>query len=154
MLFDTVENTASRPVTKAAINAVPVAEFLWQITPCTTVFINVVEGLKKSEVVNLDIATLFGKQMPDTESGKELLPSQRYTSGVESVAFSPDGTKVVTASRGRDNTARIWDWVTAKKQLAEERELAEAKEAERWTEEAFLSRNREAATFLEKYHQG
>jgi WD40 repeat protein len=44
----------------------------------------------------------------DAETGKELKTLYGHTGEVESVAFSPDGKRVVTGSR--DKTARIWDW--------------------------------------------
>ena len=43
----------------------------------------------------------------DAETGKELQKLEGHTDRVVYAAFSPDGKKIVTASR--DNTARIWD---------------------------------------------
>ena len=43
---------------------------------------------------------------PDAASGKELTLLRGHTSEVASAAFSPDGTRVVTASQ--DGTARIY----------------------------------------------
>ena len=63
MFFDTVEDTTLCPVTKAAVNTVPVAELFWKVTPATTVFRNELQGLKKLQIVYLDVATLFRKQM-------------------------------------------------------------------------------------------
>jgi WD40 repeat protein len=42
----------------------------------------------------------------DAASGKKLLTLEGHTDGVRSAAFSPDGTRVVTASD--DDTAKIW----------------------------------------------
>ena len=41
-----------------------------------------------------------------------LIPALKHQAAVESAAFSPDGTRVVTASE--DNTARVWDAATGK----------------------------------------
>ena len=43
----------------------------------------------------------------DAVSGKPLSPPLQHQGGVVSAAFSPDSTRVVTASW--DNTARVWD---------------------------------------------
>jgi WD40 repeat protein len=43
----------------------------------------------------------------DATTGKEISVLHGHDDVVLSAAFSPDGTRVVTASR--DNTARIWD---------------------------------------------
>jgi WD40 repeat protein len=43
----------------------------------------------------------------DAATGAILLVLDGHTSKVESATFSPDGTRIVTASR--DNTARVWD---------------------------------------------
>jgi WD40 repeat protein/uncharacterized caspase-like protein len=43
----------------------------------------------------------------DVQSGKELRTFTGHASGVDSVAFSPDGKQVLTGSR--DRTARLWD---------------------------------------------
>jgi WD40 repeat protein len=48
----------------------------------------------------------------DAATGKELLHLRGHESRVVSVRFSPDGTKLVTASF--DKTARIWDMTTGK----------------------------------------
>jgi len=44
----------------------------------------------------------------DSSSGKELL-SLNHSGPVNIVAFSPDGTRMATASYDRNNTVRIWD---------------------------------------------
>ena len=66
VLFDLVEDAEVNPVTKAAVDAVPVAELFRQGTPFTSVFGNVLQGLKKAKVVNLNIAALLRKQMLNT----------------------------------------------------------------------------------------
>jgi hypothetical protein len=64
--FDTVEDTMLCPVTKAAVDRIPVAEFFGQGSPSTTVFVDILQGLKKAEIVNLYITALLRKQMPKT----------------------------------------------------------------------------------------
>jgi eukaryotic-like serine/threonine-protein kinase len=51
----------------------------------------------------------------DAASGKELLTLKGHTDGVSSVAFSPDGQRIVTASG--DNTAKVWDAASGKERL-------------------------------------
>jgi WD40 repeat protein len=46
----------------------------------------------------------------DAATAKELVVLLGHESNVSSGAFSPDGTRIVTASL--DNTARIWDAAT------------------------------------------
>ena len=46
------------------------------------------------------------------ETGKEIAVLQAHSGPVRSAAFSPDGTRVVTASD--DRTARLWDAQTGK----------------------------------------
>ena len=48
----------------------------------------------------------------DAATGKALATLEGHTARVTSAAFSPDGTRVVTASW--DNTARLWDAATGK----------------------------------------
>ena len=43
----------------------------------------------------------------DARTGTPLLELKGHTSCVTSVAFSPDGTRIVTGSG--DNTAKVWD---------------------------------------------
>jgi hypothetical protein len=43
----------------------------------------------------------------NAQTGKPLIEPLHHENGVNSAQFSPDGTRVVTASR--DNTARVWD---------------------------------------------
>lgn len=50
-------------------------------------------------------------------------PRLRHRGGVESAAFSPDGTRVVTANG--DHTAQVWDLPLASGTLAEWRAIAE-----------------------------
>ena len=45
--FDLVEDAFVDPVTKAAVDAIPVAELFGQGSPFTTVFGDVLQGLKK-----------------------------------------------------------------------------------------------------------
>jgi WD40 repeat protein len=51
----------------------------------------------------------------DTGSGKETAVLRGHTDRVESVAFCPDGKRVVTASR--DRTARVWDADTGREMV-------------------------------------
>jgi dipeptidyl aminopeptidase/acylaminoacyl peptidase len=48
----------------------------------------------------------------DAATGKPLTSPLEHQNRVRSAAFSPDGTRVVTASR--DKTARVWDAATGK----------------------------------------
>ncbi len=48
-------------------------------------------------------------------SGKPPLELKGHTKDVRSVAFSPDGTRIVTGSY--DSTAKVWDAVTGKSLL-------------------------------------
>jgi WD40 repeat protein len=43
----------------------------------------------------------------DAKTGTELLPSRGIQTGVNSVAYSPDGQRLVTGSY--DKTAKVWD---------------------------------------------
>ena len=43
----------------------------------------------------------------DATSGAELLTLKGHTGSVDSASFSPDGSRIVTASH--DRTAKIWD---------------------------------------------
>ena len=66
--------------------------------------------------------TLFSTSLPcnaasrariwDAASAKEIAVLRGHDNSVLSAAFSPDGSRIVTASW--DNTARIWDTVSAK----------------------------------------
>ena len=51
----------------------------------------------------------------DTQPGEVLYTLSGHTSGVAGVAFSPDGTALVTASW--DGTARVWDITPARESL-------------------------------------
>jgi len=48
----------------------------------------------------------------DASTGKPLSPPLQHQDGVASAAFSPDGTRVVTATS--DQTVRVWDAGTGK----------------------------------------
>jgi WD40 repeat protein len=48
----------------------------------------------------------------DIASGKAITVLPLHADGVNDASFSPDGTRVVTASR--DGTARIWDAATGR----------------------------------------
>jgi WD40 repeat protein len=51
-------------------------------------------------------------QVRDAQTGKPVTPLLQHQDSVSSVKFSPDSTRVVTASH--DNTARVWDARTGK----------------------------------------
>ena len=51
----------------------------------------------------------------DAKSGQELLTLKGHFYGVNSVAFSPDGTRIVTG--GADATAKVWDAKSGKELL-------------------------------------
>jgi len=48
-------------------------------------------------------------------TGRKLLAFIGHTDGVESVAFSPDGKRIVTGSK--DNTVRVWHATTGQEVL-------------------------------------
>ena len=50
--------------------------------------------------------------MWDAATGKSLATLAGHEDGVTSAQFSPDGTRIVTASD--DKTARVWDAATGK----------------------------------------
>ena len=45
--------------------------------------------------------------MWDAQTGRKLLTLKGHNAGVSSVAFSPDGARIITGSW--DNTAKVWD---------------------------------------------
>ena len=61
--------------------------------------------------VQLDTTQPDATGNPDAGSGRVLSTLSGHTAAVDSVAFSPDGTTIVTASY-RDGTAVIWDATT------------------------------------------
>ena len=77
--------------------------------------------------------------MWEAASGRELLTLKGHKGGVTSVAFSPDGQRIVTGSR--DQTARVWEAATGQQVAAwqeEERAAAQhlaALERERTAEQ-------------------
>lgn len=57
--------------------------------------------------ITLDSGNQHGAQLWDVETGVALTPLLGHENTVNSIAFSPDGARVVTASS--DHTARLWD---------------------------------------------
>jgi Tol biopolymer transport system component len=53
----------------------------------------------------------------DAETGEEVLAVQGHRGGVNSVAFSPDGKRLVTGMRS-DLTAKVWDVATGRQVLS------------------------------------
>jgi len=51
----------------------------------------------------------------DVTTGKEIAVLRGHEANLTYVGFSPDGTRIATASGAEDPTARIWDTVTGKK---------------------------------------
>ena len=51
----------------------------------------------------------------DTATGKTSVTLKGHTDGINVVAFSPDGKRIVTASA--DNTAKVWNAATGKLHL-------------------------------------
>jgi WD40 repeat protein len=50
----------------------------------------------------------------DVATGKELARFEGHSKGVEGVAFTPDGRRVLTCGIEGDHTVRLWDAATAK----------------------------------------
>ena len=51
----------------------------------------------------------------DAATGQEMLTLKGHTVAVSSVAFSPDGKRIVTGSR--DKTVKVWDAATGQEML-------------------------------------
>jgi hypothetical protein len=64
--FDAVENSFVNPSTKTLIDRVPFAKVFGQGSPATAVFVDVLQGSKKSEILNDYITSLPRQQMFDT----------------------------------------------------------------------------------------
>ena len=58
-------------------------------------------------LIDFDISPERRQRTWDATTGTEIKVLREYDDWVGSAAFSPDGTRIVTASR--DGTARIWD---------------------------------------------
>lgn len=84
-------------------------------------------------------------RMWDAKSGASLAELMGHTSSVLSAAFSPDGTRIVTASN--DKTARVWDSVPYRVRYAERSANARGKDGSAivnaWLEAVRAGRERE-----------
>jgi hypothetical protein len=69
--FDTVEHTEANPVAKALIDGVSFAEVFRQDSPSAPVFDDVLEGLKKSQVIHSDGASRLRKKMLNTFDSRD-----------------------------------------------------------------------------------
>src|SRR5262249_59288213 len=52
-------------------------------------------------------------QLWDAATGRPLLPRPGHTAGVDTLAFTPDGRRLVTTSH-EGNSARLWDVATGR----------------------------------------
>jgi hypothetical protein len=64
--FDTVENSFGNPPAKTLIDGVPLPEVFGNGSPATAIFVDVLQGSKKSEIFDDNIASLPRQQMSDT----------------------------------------------------------------------------------------
>jgi WD40 repeat protein len=80
------------------------------------------EGLRQGEFCYVLTSRQMGKSslMVRTSArlliGQEILTLKGHTGGIRSVAFSPDGKRIITGSD--DSTVRVWDAATGRELLS------------------------------------